>query len=100
MDATGHRPWAPVGLRIGEFCALAVRSGSSSSAETVRPAASWLCRLQPAYATGFSTPGLVTGLGVEGFQVPPLRATRLSTWRVSLPLPFPNSTNVPSPPAL
>ena len=33
-------------------------------------------------------------------QAPPPRGTRLSTWSVSLPLPFPNSTSVPSPPML
>ena len=33
-------------------------------------------------------------------QAPPPRETRLSTWSVSLPLPFPNSTSVPSPPML
>jgi hypothetical protein len=32
-------------------------------------------------------------------QVFPPRATRLSRWRVTFPLPFPNSTVVPSPPA-
>jgi hypothetical protein len=33
-------------------------------------------------------------------QAPSPRATGLSTWRVSLPLPLPNSTSVPSPPML
>jgi len=32
-------------------------------------------------------------------QAFPPRATRLSRWRVTFPLPFPNSTVVPSPPA-
>jgi hypothetical protein len=33
-------------------------------------------------------------------QAPPPRATRLSRCKVSFPLPFPNSTSVPSPPTL
>jgi len=88
-----HRMWTLRGLRPGRRL-----RGRAAAARPCDGAHEHMHHGRPPRRAGAWRPG--PGAGPAAGQAPLPRATRFSSCRVMRPLPLPNSTRVPSPPAL